>query len=436
MAGLKAEETKTEKLTADMLICPIKELVTAHSEKPLRKDALKEVTRIENAALAIKDGKIVKVGKMADVLESVDLKEDGLKLDAGDKLVTPGFVDPHTHLVFGGNRAGEFAMRCQGKSYAEIANAGGGIVASMRGTREASKDDLVDSGLLRLERMLAHGTTTAEVKTGYGLDLDSEIRMLEAIFELDERQPIDLIQTFLPAHAVPPGQKREDYVEEVIEKILPASITSLKKFDRAASSIYVDVFCDKGYFTLEDTRRIFEKAVSLGMKLRVHSDEFESLGATKLAVEMGAASADHLLTICDEDMDLLSGSSTIAVLLPGTSFFLNLSEHAPARTMIDKGVAIAVGSDYNPGSCHIFSMPMIMGLACLHLGLSCEEALNATTVNSAFAIGQGKTIGQLAPGYQADIVLWDLGRLEEIPYNMGWNPVSTTIKNGVVAHQR
>lgn len=436
MAGVKAETTQTQKLTCDLIISPIKELVTARADKALRGKNLGRVERIENAAIAVKDGKVVSVGTQKDVLEAVQQEEDCIEIKAEDKLVTPGFVDPHTHLVFGGNRANEFAMRCQGKSYAEIANAGGGIVASMRGTRNASKEDLVDSGLERLDRMLAHGTTTTEVKTGYGLDLDSEIRMLEAIFELDERQPVDLIPTFLPAHAVPPDKKREDYIEEVVEEILPASLKSLAKFNRDPGSVYVDIFCDKGYFSLEDTRRVFEKATSLGMKLRVHSDEFESLGATKLAAEMGAASADHLLTICDDDIKLLAGSETIAVLLPGTSFFLNLSEHAPARKMIEAGVAVAVGSDYNPGSCHIFSMPMIMGLACLHLGLSCEEALNATTVNSAFAVGRGKTIGQLAPGYQADIVLWDLGRLEEIPYNMGWNPVSTTIKSGVVAHQQ
>ncbi|HMP51992.1 MAG TPA: imidazolonepropionase, partial [Candidatus Melainabacteria bacterium] len=370
------------------------------------------------------------------VLASVEKTGDCISIDASSRLVTPGFVDPHTHLVFGGNRANEFMMRCQGKSYSEIAEAGGGIVASMRGTRKASKEELVELGLVRLERMLAAGTTTCEVKTGYGLDQESEIRMLEAIFELDERQPIDLVPTFLPAHAVPTGTTREEYVNEVVEKILPAALTSIKKFDRAPDSVYVDVFCDQGYFSLDDTKRIFDKALKLGLKLKVHSDEFKSLGATALAAEMGAASADHLLTICDEDMEALARSNTIGVLLPGTSFFLNLSDHAPARTMIDRGVAIAVGSDFNPGSCHIFSMPLIMGLACLHLGLTAEEALSATTINSAHAVGRGDTIGQLAHGYQADIAIWDLAHLEEIPYNMGWNAVCATIKNGVVAHQR
>lgn len=428
-------ETKT-RVKADLIISPIKELVTACSKAPLRKADLGKINRTEDAALAVKDGKVVAAGPREEVLASVEKDRDCISIDASSKLVTPGFVDPHTHLVFGGNRANEFMMRCQGKSYSEIAEAGGGIVASMRGTREASKEELVELGLVRLERMLAAGTTTCEVKTGYGLDQKSEIRMLEAIFELDERQPIDLVPTFLPAHAVPTGTTREDYVNEVVEKILPAALTSIRNFDRSPDSVYVDVFCDKGYFTLEDTKRIFDKALSLGLKLKVHSDEFKSLGATALAAEMGAASADHLLTICDEDMDALAKSNTIGVLLPGTSFFLNLSEHAPARTMIDRGVAIAVGSDFNPGSCHIFSMPLIMGLTCLHLGLTAEEALSATTINSAHAVGRGDTIGQLAHGYQADIAIWDLAQLEEIPYNMGWNAVCATIKNGVVAHQR
>ena len=369
-------------------------------------------------------------------MASVQTDSNTKEINAHNKLVTPGFVDPHTHLVFGGNRADEFMMRCQGRSYAEIANAGGGIVASMRGTRGASKEDLVSHGHERLKRLAQHGTTTCEVKTGYGLDKESELRMLEAIFELDNAQPIDLVPTFLPAHAVPPESTREKYIDEVVNEILPAALESLKKFDRSPSSIYVDIFCDKGYFTLEDTKQVFEKAKALGMGLKVHSDEFESLGATKLAAEMGAASADHLLTICDEDMAKLASSNTIGVLLPGTSFFLNLDEHAPARKMINEGVAVAVGSDYNPGSCHIFSMPMIMGLTCLHLGLSSEEALCAMTMNSAFAVGRGDTIGQLSDGYKADMILWDLETLNEIPYNLGWNPVSTTIKNGEIIHQR
>lgn len=436
MVSVKSEATKTGALTADLVVSNIKQLITPKGDSPRRKENLGQLEITEDALVAVKDGKVIYAGKKSDAKEHIQTDSKTVKVSAQNKLVTPGLVDPHTHLVFGGNRADEFMMRCQGKSYAEIANAGGGIVASMRGTRGASKEELVKLGHQRLKKVAQHGTTTCEVKTGYGLDKESELRMLEAIFELDNTQPVSLVPTFLPAHAVPPESTREKYVQEVVDEILPASMETLKKFDRKPNSVYVDIFCDKGYFTLEDTKKVFEKAQSLGMGLKVHSDEFESLGATKLAAKMGAASADHLLTICDEDMSELASSNTIAVLLPGTSFFLNLDEHAPARKMIDNGVAIAIGSDYNPGSCHIFSMPMIMGLSCLHLGLSAEEALSAMTINSAFALGRGDTIGQLSNGYRADMVIWDLETLNEIPYNLGWNPISTTIKNGEIIHQR
>lgn len=424
-------EVKSDtKVQIDLLISPIGELATPHvNSGPARGSTMDSIKKIHDGAIAIKDGTIVYSGKREDVLSKVRL-DNATTIDATDKLVTPGLVDPHTHLVFGGNRHEEFAMRCQGKTYKEIADQGGGIVASMRGTRGATVDDLIRLGKERLERMLEHGTTSCEVKTGYGLDKQSELNMLEAILELNSMQPVELTPTFMPAHAVPPGVARDAYVNEVIADMLPAAADLAKKKGSSPNSIYVDVFCDEGYFTLDDTKRIFEKANSLGMKLKVHSDEFKSLGATSLACEMGAHSADHLLAITENDIDRLASSSCVAVLLPGTSFFLNLKEHAPARTMIDKGVAVGLGSDFNPGSCHIFSMPFIMGLACLKLGMTAAEALTAATTNSAYAIGRGESIGQLREGYQADIVLWNVSKLAEIPYNMGWNSVQTVIKKG------
>ncbi|MBZ0188304.1 MAG: imidazolonepropionase, partial [Candidatus Obscuribacterales bacterium] len=413
-------------MKVDLLIDPIGELVESPDQNgPVRGSAMARVERITGGAIAVKDGKIVASGCRQEVLERVDADSDFRRIAASDLLVTAGLVDPHTHLVFGGNRADEFMMRCQGKGYAEIAASGGGIVASMRGTRDASLAELVNSGKERLARMLAHGTTTCEVKTGYGLDQESELRMLAAILELDSIQPVELVATFLPAHAVPPECSRCEYVSDIVENILPAAADMLAAKGLSAGDIFVDVFCDEGYFSLEDTRAIFEAARDLGMRLKVHADEFKSLGATRLATEFSAASADHLLAITDDDIERLSGSNTVAVLLPGTSFFLNLAEHAPARKLIEAGVAVAVGSDYNPGSCHIFSLPMVMGLSCLHLGLKVEEALTAMTTNAAYAIGRGERIGRLSEGYQADIVVWNVGRLEEIPYNMGWNPVHT-----------
>jgi imidazolonepropionase len=425
-------EVKSDtKVQIDLLISPIGELATPYLDSgPARGNAMDSIKKIHDGAIAIKDGSIVYSGKREEVLSKVRL-DNATTIDATNKLVTPGLVDPHTHLVFGGNRHEEFAMRCQGKTYKEIADQGGGIVASMRGTREATLEDLIKLGKERLGRMLEHGTTSCEVKTGYGLDQKSELNMLEAILTLNSMQPVELTPTFMPAHAVPPGVERSAYVNEVISDMLPAAAELTKKKGFPLSKVYCDVFCDEGYFTLDDTKRIFEKANSLGMKLKVHSDEFKSLGATALACEMGAHSADHLLAITEKDIDRLASSPCVAVLLPGTSFFLNLKEHAPARTMIDKGVAVGLGSDFNPGSCHIFSMPFIMGLACLKLGMTAAEALTAATMNSAYAIGRGDAIGQLREGYQADIVLWNVSKLAEIPYNMGWNSVATVIKKGV-----
>jgi len=400
---------------------------------PARKKQMHEIRRVKNAAIAVRKGVIIEAGPADDVLSKIETDAATRKIEAPNKLVTPGLIDPHTHLVFGGNRANEFLMRCQGKTYAEIASSGGGIVASMRATRNATVDELVETGLYRLKRMLAHGTTTCEVKTGYGLTQDSELRMLEAIYELARVQPIELVPTFMPAHAFPPEVDRKQYVNDIVAHMLPAA--ALFACSSSAKPC-VDVFCDEGYFSLDDTRRIFDAALSLKMKLKVHADEFANLKATELACEYGALSADHLLKVSDKEIKMLAQSDTVAVLLPGTSFYLNLSDHAPARKLIEDGAAVALGSDFNPGSCHIFSLPFIWGLGCLKLKLTVEEALTALTHNAAFAIGRGGTVGQLLSGYQADITIYDVPALEEGPYNLGWNPVAITIKKGEIGHRR
>lgn len=423
-------------MSVNLVIKSIGELATQASDRGLVKGAaMQNVLRLKDACIAVKDGKIETVGTEAEVFakhHSKGTKDQGdyEVIDAGGMLVTPGMVDPHTHLIFDGNRANEFLMRCQGKTYTEIAEAGGGIVASMRATRTSSKERLIDLGRQRLQRMMEAGTTTCEVKTGYGLDIDSELRMLAAILELKHSCAsfIDIVPTFMPAHAIPPGEDRVHYIDHLISDMLPAASSMVTD----GSQIYADVFCDRGYFTLEETSRIFTAASALGFKLKVHSDEFVNLGATKLATTVGADSADHLLNISDTEIEAMAQSSTVAVLLPGTSFYLNLHEHARARTMIAAGVAVALGSDFNPGSCHIFSLPLIWGLACLHLKLTVEEALTALTVNSAYAIGMGEKVGRLSPGYQADITMWNVGSLEEVPYNLGWNSVAQVIKKGHV----
>ncbi len=424
------------KVKVDLLVHPIGELCTAiASDEPLHGAEMATITRTTNAALAIAGGKVVHCGPAEEVLGQVELKEDGQKIDAAGRLVIPGFVDAHTHIVFAGNRANEFVMRCQGRSYQEIAKAGGGIVASTTATRKASVEELTELGRKRLSKMLSYGTTSCEVKTGYGLSIDSELNMMRAIFALMDTQEVDIVPTFMPAHAFPPGVERKEYLRSIKQDMLPQLVQIVKERNLAQKKIFQDVFCDEGYFTLDETRDILQAGIEHGFQPKVHADEFQNLGATALAVELHAASADHLLNVSESEMELLASSDTVAVLLPGTSFFLNLAEHAHARAMLDKGVAIALGTDFNPGSCHIFSMPFIIGLACLTLRLSLAEALTAATVNAAFAIGMADKVGQLKPGYQADFLILDLGSLEELPYNMTANPVSSVYKRGKLAHK-
>lgn len=435
--------SKDGRVPVDLLISPIGELVTAESyDGPVRGEEMRDVKRIKNAAIAISGGQIIAVGGADEIRHVVHTDETTEIIDARDSLVTPGLVDAHTHLIFDGNRADEFVMRSQGKTYTEIAAAGGGIVKSMRATQDADVERLVALGRRRVERMLESGTTAMEVKTGYGLETESELRMLQAIYRLKSESVLDIVPTFMAAHAIPPGRDREGYVDEVVSDMLPRVVAMAEQEAKHAGvhvshmMPYIDVFCDRGYFTLEDTRKIFEAAIKLGFKPRVHSDEFVNLGATTLAVELGAASADHLLNISDEEIGLMAKSSTVAVLLPGTSFYLNLSDHAPARKMIEEGVAVALATDYNPGSCHISSLPFIWGLACLHLKMLPEEALTALTVNGAWAIGLGSNIGQLRPGYFADVTIYDVKQLEEVPYNIGWNPVKQVLKKGKTVYSR
>lgn len=421
----------------DLLIHSIGELATPNlASVPAHGNLMSKVERIKNAAVAISGGKIIAAGSEKDVLGKLRAGDAIEKIDARGRLVTPGLVDPHTHLIFAGNRANEFALRCQGKTYKEIAEAGGGIVASMRATRDASVDELVSLGRQRLIKMLQSGTTTCEVKTGYGLSVDSELRMFEAIYQLNDSQPVELVPTFMAAHAFPADRKREEYIEDIVERMLPLVSERVSRSSANHGRVFLDVFCDQGYFSLDETRRILEAGIKLGLIPKVHSDEFANLGATTLAVNLKAQSADHLLNVSDDEIDLLAESNTVAILLPGTSFFLNLNDHARARRMIDSGVAVALGSDFNPGSCHIYSLPFIWGLACLKLKMTSEEALTALTANAAQAIGLGDKVGQIRDGYQADLLIFDLESVSEVPYNLASNPVALTIKRGKVVYEK
>jgi imidazolonepropionase len=389
---------------------------------------MRELGIIEDGAVAIRGGRIASVGHTSEVLTEAG---DGASLiDASDKVVMPGFVDPHTHLVFAGDRASEFEMRLQGASYMEIMAAGGGIMNTVRATREASLDHLVHQSRERLDRMLAHGTTTAEAKTGYGLDTANELKMLEAIRLLDESHAVDLVPTFLGAHAVPAEYqgRAEEYVDLVVDEMLPA----LEREGYLAGQMppFCDVFCEEGAFSVEQSRRILEKARDLGMGLKIHTDEFKSLGGTSLAVELEAVSADHLACTTDREIDLLANSNTIGVLLPGTPFGLAEDHYSPARKMIDAGVAVALATDLNPGTCYCESMPFIVALACRQMGMTPAEAIAASTINAAFAVDLGHEVGSLEVGKKADMLILDVSDYRHLAYRFGSNPVETVIKAG------
>jgi len=355
------------------------------------------------------------------------------EIDASGKVVCPGFVDPHTHLVWMGDRAAEFEQRIAGATYMEIMAAGGGIMSTVRATRDASVDELVAAMRPRLDRMLAHGATTVEVKTGYGLETSAELRQLEALVVLDRSHPVTLVPTFLGAHAIPAEYKdRADaYVDVVIHEMLPA----VAEKSRALGLRYLpfcDVFCEDGAFNLAQSRRILEAAQRLGFPLKIHVDEFASLGGTKLAVDLGATSADHLVTTPPEDIAALSASDTVAVSLPCTPFGLGHHDYTPARALLEAGAALALASDCNPGTAWNESIPFVIALACRYLRLTPAQALVAATLNAACALNLGDQVGSLAPGYAGDLLILDVPDYRHLGYRFGTNPVAVVVKGGEI----
>jgi imidazolonepropionase len=383
---------------------------------------------IENGAIAVDDGLILETGTTAELLGKYQAAST---VDAGGRCVIPGFVDPHTHLPWFGDRAGEFELRLAGASYMEIMAGGGGIMSTVSQTRMATLEELVDDNLPRLERMLAHGTTSAEAKTGYGLETTAELKQLEAIVALDERQAIELTPTFLGAHAVPAEYKDrvEAYVDLVIEEMLPAAANWMAQSGR---DLFCDVFCEKGAFDLDQTRRILVRARELGLGLKVHADEFQGLGGTALAVELGAISADHLVKTPAVDVEALGAGQTIAVGLPGTPFGLGHQEYSPAREILAAGGALALATDLNPGTCWCESMQFVIALACRYMGLTQAQALASATINAAYAIGRGEEVGSLEKGKQADILVLDTADYRQLGYRFGTNLVKKVIKRGRV----
>lgn len=410
----------------DWVITHIKELVTptAGQVGPRRGGALEDLTVIPDGALVVTGGRITYCGTTSGLPKGLGRDGNRQELCARGMTVTPGLIDAHTHLVFGGDRANEFAQRLKGASYADILASGGGIHQTVTATRRASFDSLLAQARTHLDQMLNHGTTTLEAKSGYGLELETECKQLQVIARLNQEGPLEIVPTFMGAHAIPPGEDADVFTERLIAEWLPLIASQ-------GLARYCDVFCEQGVFSPAQTIRIFEAAQALGLGLRLHADELSDSGGGALAARMGAASADHLLMTSQESIRALAASDTIAVLLPGTPFFLGMTERAPARAMIEAGVAIALGTDFNPGSCFSESMPMMMTLAALQYRLTPSEALVAATINAAHALGVNDTVGTLEPGKQADFVIWDIPDHTHLCYHFGVSLARHVFKKGV-----
>jgi imidazolonepropionase len=420
--------------TVDLLILNAAQVVTCASpDGPKRRAAMTDVGLIENGAIAVDDGVIIAVGDSATLRAKYSAAQT---IDAAGKVVCPGFVDPHTHVVYAGNRIGDFELRIQGKSYMEIMAAGGGIVSTMQAVRGASVDQLVAETRPRLDAMFKLGTTTTEIKTGYGLDTPSEINMLKAIEALDQSHAMDVVPTFLGAHALPPEYKdRPDaYVDLVVNDMLPAVAEWRHGSTFASQGIlcFNDVFCEQNAFDVAQSRRVLEAGLALGLPVKIHADEFTALGGVTLALELGAVSADHLDVTTPEERAKLAESQTVGVVLPAVNFNLGSSHFADARALIDAGSALAVSTDINPGSAPCPSMQFVMAIACRYQKLLPSEAFNAATINAAYAIGMGDKIGSLETGKQADLLIVNATDYRQIAYQFGGNLIETVIKRGQI----
>ena len=414
-----------------MLIHSATQLLTI-AGGPQRGRDLGNLGMIENGAVLVRDEKIVEVGTTAEMRTKYP---DEPTLDASGSVVMPGFVDPHTHLIWGGDRAMEFEMRLEGAKYLDILAAGGGIISTVRNTRTASIESLLAQARPRLMRMFATGTTTAEAKSGYGLQTATELRLLKALLALDDEGPLELAITFLGAHAIAPEYKDDPqgYTDLVSETMLPLMQqwwdTHAPRRQRLP---FVDVFCETGAFDLPQSRQILEKAKALGFPLKIHADEFDNLGGASLAAELGAVSADHLVVTSDEDIAALANSDTVAVSLPCTPFGLAECEYTPAQKMLDAGVILALATDCNPGTAWNESMQFVLALACRSMKLTPAQAIVAATINAAYAIRREDKIGSLEPGKQADMLILSVPDYRQLGYRFGTNLVKQVIKRGRV----
>jgi imidazolonepropionase len=408
-----------------LLIHNLAEVATPEGSTPRRGVEQGRVRRLRGAEVVCDGGRIAFVGSPEERRRQFGELPGAERLDGRGGTLIPGFVDPHTHLPWAGTREEEFAARLAGKSYQEIAAAGGGILSTVAATRRASEEELAANVVRRMDQMLAWGTTTAEAKSGYGLTLGDELKQLRAIRRASDGHAVDLVPTLLAAHEVPPEHRglRGRYVDLICDEIVPAAA-------EAGLARFCDVFCERGVFSAEESRRVLEAGARHGLAPRLHADEFADSGGAELAASLGALSADHLMAVSPAGIDALAASGVTAVLLPGTSFFLMKKAYAPARRLVEAGVPVALATDCNPGSSHTESMPMIVVLAVLQLGLSIEESLTAATLNAACSLGLGGEIGSIEPGKRADLVLLDAPNLLHLAYHYGINPVASVVKGG------
>ena len=408
-------------MKAELIIANIGQLVTCASPGgPKRGAAMRDVGIIEDGAVVVSDGKFVAVGR-SDQITGEYLADE--VIDAEGRAVSPGFVDPHTHIVYAGDRLDEFELKIQGEDYLKILGSGGGILSTVSATREASFEELVDLSRKRLDRMLDCGTTTCEIKTGYGLDAETELKMLRVIGELDRTHPIDIVPTVLAAHTIAPEYKEDPngYVDFICSEILSKAWDWHQQsgFRRYNVPLFCDVFAEKNAFDVAQSKRILEAAKRLGFGIKAHVDQFTNLGGTQLGIDMAAVSLDHLDAISDAEIAALAASSTLGIVIPTENFSGGKTQFAPARRMIDSGCAIAISTDYNPGSSPCPSMPMAMAISCRYQKLLPSEVLIASTVNAAYAIGLGNVCGSIEVGRNGDMVIWEAADYRMIAYEFG-----------------
>ena len=422
-------------MSDELFITNASQLVTlAGPARPRLGAAMRELAIIPRGALLVRGDTIAALGASSEVDPLASRAAE--RIDAGGRVVMPGFVDAHTHPVFAGTREDEYEMRAEGLTYQEIAARGGGIRKSVRRTRAASAEELFELALPRVDWLLAHGTTTAEAKSGYGLTLEDELKILRVIRRLDRETPLTLVPTFLGAHEIPdefrgtaPGERRADYVRLIIDEMLP-------RVAREGLARFADIFCESHVFTIDEARLVLGRARELGLGLRLHADQLSEGGGGRLAAELGAATADHLEWVDDDGIRRLAESNVTAVLLPGAVFNLGLTRYAPARQMIDAAVAVAIATDFNPGSSPTPSMQMALSIACTQMRMTPAEAITAATVNAAHTLDLGHRVGSLEVGKQADVVVFDVADYRQIPYFFGVNHALVTVKAGRVVKDR